>query len=161
MNRLNSWLNEATRHLSADSAAQVRTEIREHYDAAREAAAAAGLNADQADFRAVEALGDPKAANRQYRRVLLTKAEAKMLANSNGEARAFCARPWIKYVPLAAAGGLLVAGAVMASWALVAGALALAVCLGGPLLPVFTVSRSRVFRVFRWVALITVFAVSL
>ena len=41
MTALESWLQQATRHLSAESAAQVRTEIREHYESAREAALAA------------------------------------------------------------------------------------------------------------------------
>ena len=70
MTRLEQWLSDATRGLSAESAAQVRAEIEQHYDSAREA------GGDAAD--AMRALGDPRAANRAYRKVLLTEQEAMM-----------------------------------------------------------------------------------
>ena len=60
----------ATRGLSAESAAQVRAEIQQHYDSACEAG-----------DDAIAALGDPRAANRAYRKVLLTEQEAKFLDN--------------------------------------------------------------------------------
>ena len=71
MTGLDSWLNRATRHLSKGSLAQVRTEIQEHYESAREAAIGSGATADEADRVALADLGDAKAANRQYRRVVL------------------------------------------------------------------------------------------
>jgi len=65
------WLSDATRGLSAESAARVREEIQEHYDSAREAGGDSGINA-------IEALGNPRTANRAYRKVLLTEQEALM-----------------------------------------------------------------------------------
>src|SRR5450755_4413763 len=111
MTRLDGWLKQATRHLSRDSAARVRTEIQEHYELAREAAMSGGASADQADLSAVTALGDAKTANCQYRNVLLTSSEARMLREGQWEARAVCSRPWAKWVLLAVpAAALLAAG---------------------------------------------------
>lgn len=90
MTGLDSWLEQATRCLSRDSVAQVRSEIREHYESARETAISGGATADEADRLAVCALGDAKTANRQYRNVLLTASEARMLREANWEARAVC-----------------------------------------------------------------------
>lgn len=67
MNPLEQWLSAATRYLSAESAAQVRAEIQQHYDSACEAG-----------DDAIAALGDPRAANRAYRKALLTEQEAMM-----------------------------------------------------------------------------------
>jgi hypothetical protein len=67
---LEQWLSDATRGLSVESAARVREEIQQHYDSAREAGS-----------DALAALGNPRTANRAYRKVLLTEQEA-MLAPS-------------------------------------------------------------------------------
>ncbi len=67
MTPVEQWLSDATRGLSAESAAQVRAEIQQHYDSACEAG-----------DDAIAALGDPRAANRAYRKVLLTEQEAMM-----------------------------------------------------------------------------------
>ncbi|MEO8097625.1 MAG: hypothetical protein ABI811_07970 [Acidobacteriota bacterium] len=67
MTPLEQWLSDATRGLSAESAAQVRTEIQEHCESACEAGG-----------DAIAALGDPRAANRGYRSALLTEQEALM-----------------------------------------------------------------------------------
>jgi hypothetical protein len=64
---LDQWLSDATRDLTEESAAQVRAEIQQHYDSACEA----GQDA-------LAGLGDPRAANRAYRKVLLTVREARM-----------------------------------------------------------------------------------
>lgn len=69
MTSLEQWLSDATRGLSPESAARVRAEIQQHYDSTREAGG-----------DALAALGDPRAANRGYRRVLLTEQEAMMAA---------------------------------------------------------------------------------
>jgi hypothetical protein len=61
------WLSDATRGLSTESAARVRAEIQQHYDSACEAGG-----------DALAELGDPRAANRAYRKVLLTEQEALM-----------------------------------------------------------------------------------
>jgi hypothetical protein len=79
MTRLESWLTDATRGLSKDSAARVRSEIGEHY----ESSIMRDVTPDEADRLAVAALGDAKIANRQYRKVLLTSSEARMLRQSN------------------------------------------------------------------------------
>ncbi len=67
MNSLEQWLAGATRGLSAESAARIRAEIQQHYDSACEAG-----------DDAIAALGDPRAANRAYRKVLLTESEAML-----------------------------------------------------------------------------------
>jgi hypothetical protein len=64
---LEKWLSDATRGLSAESAAQVRAEIQQHYDSACEAG-----------DDGIAALGDPRVSNRAYRKVLLTEREAMM-----------------------------------------------------------------------------------
>lgn len=70
MTSLEQWLSDATRGLSAESAARVREEIQQHYDLAHED------SAREAGGDALAALGDPRAANRAYRKVLLTEQEA-------------------------------------------------------------------------------------
>jgi hypothetical protein len=89
MAELETWLKQATRCLSRDSATQVRIEIREHCDSAREAAIRDGATTEEANRLAVTGLGDAKAANRQYRKVLLTSAEARMLARVIGKRAPF------------------------------------------------------------------------
>ena len=101
MTGLDRWLSQATRHLSKDSVAQVRTEIQEHYESAREVAMGGGASAGEADRSAVFALGDAKAANSQYRRVLLTSTETGIPREANWEARAVCSRPWLRWLFLA------------------------------------------------------------
>lgn len=161
MTGLDSWLKQATRHLSRDSAAQVRTEIQEHYESEREAAMSGGATADEADRLAVTALGDAKAANCQYRNVLLTSAEARMLRDANWEARAVCSRPWLKWLLLAmpvaallAATALFLTGAIAVARVLLAGGIGMGLLFAAPFLPVYTPSRGRVFRRVKWVVLI-------
>ena len=102
MTGLDSWLKQATRHLSKDSAVQVRTEIEEHYESAREAAISGGATIDEAHRLALTALGNAKTANCQYRHVLLTSAEARMLRDGEWEARVVCSRSWLKWLLVAA-----------------------------------------------------------
>jgi hypothetical protein len=87
MTALETWLKQATRHLSMDSIAQVRSEIQEHYQSALEAAINGGASVKDEEQIAVAALGDAKLANREYRKVLLTAAEASMLRDGKREAR--------------------------------------------------------------------------
>ncbi len=161
MTGLDSWLTQATRRLAKDSAAQVRTEIQEHYDASRDAAIAGGATAEAADRLALQALGDAKAANRQYRQVLLTSAEAKALREGDWEARAVCggSRKWLFLaVPLgamAAAAALFLTGHAAVARDLLIGAIGISPMFVAPLLPIFTPSRSRVFRVVRWLGMAT------
>lgn len=79
---LDRWLEQATRRLSKDSAVQVRTEIQEHYQSAREAAISGGASQDEANRMALIALGDAKTADKQYLRVLLTASESGTLSKT-------------------------------------------------------------------------------
>jgi hypothetical protein len=160
MGSLDGWLKQATRHLAKDSAAQVRTEIQEHYESARDAATAKGLTADEADRLAVDALGDAKIANSQYRSVLLTSSEAKLLREGNWEARTVCSRQWLKRmapaVPLAAVAvaiALFLTGRVAVARDLLLVGIGMSPMLLAPFLPIYTPSRSRVFRVVKWGAI--------
>ncbi len=166
MTALDTWLKQATRHLSKDSVTQVRSEILEHYDSARDAAIQNGATADEADRLAVRDLGNAKKANRQYREVLLTSDEAKMLREGNWEARAVCSRPWLKWMLLAmplaalfAAATLFFTGSPLA-WPLFAGGTGIGLLFTAPFLPVYTPSRGRIFRVVKWVVLLGMFGLA-
>ncbi len=167
MNELDAWLKQATRHLSKDSAAQVRAEIQEHYASSQEPALDAGATRSEADRAAIAALGDAKLASRQYRKVLLTSSDARMLREGRREARVFCSRAWLKRLSAAISAASLLAAAVCFLWGPsgVAGAL-LAVGLGigflfaAPLLPVYTPRRARLFRWVKWTVLVGAFALA-
>jgi hypothetical protein len=152
---LDIWLRQATRHLAKDSAGLVRTEIQEHYESARDVAIAAGATTDEADRRALSALGDAKTANRQYRNVLLTTEEARMLRNGDWEARAVCSRPWLRWslmaVPVAAA-ALFFSGRVAVARDVLIAALGMSPFFAALFLPIYTPTRGRIFRVGKWVA---------
>jgi hypothetical protein len=57
MAELDRWLEQATRHLSRDSARLVRSEIRDHYESALEAAISNGATAKAASESALNSLG--------------------------------------------------------------------------------------------------------
>jgi hypothetical protein len=161
MIELETWLRQATRYLSRDSASQVRAEIREHYESAREAPICGGSTADEADRLALAALGNAKAANREYRSVLLTSQEARVLGEGNWEARAVCSRSWLKWllpaipvVALFAAVALFSTGAITVARVLLVGATGMGVLSAAPFLPLYTPSRSRIFRLVKWIVLI-------
>jgi hypothetical protein len=176
MTALDNWLARATRQLSADSAAQVRAEITQHHESSRDAAIAGGATNEEADRTALAALGDPKAANCQYRRVLLTRTEARLLASSGREAQFFCATPLRKAllvaIPVIAA--LCAAAAYAAATlsapfgstanataALIARGSLVAAILTGiffavPLLPIYTPMRARIYRAAKWIAITAV-----
>jgi hypothetical protein len=142
---------------------RVRSEIREHYEAAREAALGDGASEEEADRRAVNALGNATTANRQYRKVLLTSAEARMLCEGNWETRAVCARPWLKSLLLAipatavlVAMVLFLSGTTAIARLLLVGGLGVGFMLGTPFLPIYTPARSRVLRVVKWVVLVAI-----
>ena len=160
MTGLDIWLQEATRRLAKASAAQVRTEIREHYESAREVAMSGGATALEADRMALAALGDATTANRQYRRVLLTRGEARMLREGNCEAQAVCSRPWLKrwalvafVTAMLAAPVLIFAGVPALGRILVVAGIGMSPFVAALLLPVYTPSRARVFRGVKWVAI--------
>jgi hypothetical protein len=160
MTALDSWLNQATRHLAQDSVTRVRTEIQEHFESTRDAAIGDGATPDQADSLALTALGDAKAANSQYRRVLLTSGEARMLRSDNWEARAVCSRPQLKWMvagalvaALGAAAVLFFRGQAAAGRDVLAVAIGMGPLSGALLLPIRTPVRGRVFRVAKWFAI--------
>jgi hypothetical protein len=161
MGELNDWLQQATRHLAKDSAAQVRAEIREHYCSARDSAIAGGATSEDAEREALNALGDARTANCQYRRVLLTSAEARMLRESNWEARAVCSRPWVKRLILAtplafgaAAAALLITGHAPVARDVLIGGIAMSPLVATLLLRIDTPLRGRVFRCVKWAVMI-------
>jgi uncharacterized membrane protein len=165
MATLDSWLNQAVRRLSKDSAETVRREIQEHYEAALEAALAGGNDSQQAERMAVQALGDPCVANRQYRRVLLTSSEAKVLRQSNAESQMFCSNGWTKWVLLSAPGALLLISAIALAMhmpSLARGILALVIMMAlffiAPFLPIYTATRGRIFRAIKWSLMIGIVA---
>jgi hypothetical protein len=162
MTSLETWLNQATRHLSIDSAAQVRSEIQEHYQSALEAASSSGASAKDADQTAIAALGDAKLANRQYRRVLLTSAEARLLRDGNREARFVCSRSYarpvylaISLVALCAAIGTLHSGFLDVACAFLVVATGTGFMFAAPILPVYTPLCARVVRCFKWLVLLS------
>jgi hypothetical protein len=161
MTRLDRWLQQATRSLSKDSAAQVRAEIQEHYESARDDAMSGGATSDEADRLTVTALGDSNTANYQYRNVLLTSAEARMLRDAKWEARAVCSHPWLWWlllpVPVAAmfvAAGFFLIGMPTIARALLAAGILMGFLFAAPFLPVYTPSRARIYRGVKWVVVI-------
>ena len=161
MIELDRWLTQATRHLARDSAAQVRGEIQEHFELSREAAMAGGATSDEADRSALHALGDAKTANRQYRQVLLTAAEARTLRDGNREAQAVCSRAWLKWVifavfpaALVVAAGLFFSGRGSAGRDVLTAAIGICPLAAALLLPIRTAAWGRFFRVVKWVALV-------
>jgi hypothetical protein len=161
MTNLDVWLEQAVQCLSKDSAEQVRSEILDHFELERNAALIRGDSYDAAERLALNALGDPREANLQYRNVLLTSSEAALLRESNLESRAICSRAWLKWVLLAAPGTILLASVALfglgdagvARGLLVLGAL-MAIVLIPPFLPIYTPSRGRVFRAIKWSVMI-------
>lgn len=65
---LEEWVAAATRHLCDDAVQRIRAEVSGNYQAA--------LDSGHAPEAALASLGGPRAANRQYRRVYLTRKEA-------------------------------------------------------------------------------------
>ncbi len=165
MSPLENWLAQATKKLSRESAAQVRREIEEHYEAARETAMDGGASAGEADHSAIAALGDAKAANCQYRRVLLTSSEAAMLRKGNSEANFFCSRQWLKWVLLGIPLAALIGGAyeirhgrMDAARDMISVAIGVSTLFLLPYLPVYTLSRGRIARAAKWIVLLAMFA---
>jgi hypothetical protein len=157
MTLIERWLVAATHGLSAESAAQVRAEIHEHYQSAHEAALAVGLPSQEADLTAVTALGEARSANRQYRRVLLTSREANLLHlmtfnPSSLPPRRVTAGKWLAGLLQAEA----TAGLILLVWKdhalLYLGAVLVAVLLSR-WLPVDTLPRGRNYRWAKWTAL--------
>ena len=167
MTRLDAWLEQATCKLSRDSAAQVRTEIQEHYESARGDAVSKGATIDDADRLAVAALGDAKTANRQYRNVLLTSEEARVLRDAKWEAQAFCSRGWLKRLVIAisliavfAAAAFFRAGAIGTARMLLIGGTGIGFLFALSYLPVYTPSRGRIVRCVKWAVLVATLALA-
>ena len=159
MTPLEKWLSGAAHGLSTESAARVRAEIQEHYQSAYEAALADGTSSQEADLIAVAALGDARSANRQYRRVLLTKGEAKLLHlltlnASSLPPRRVTTGKWLARLLLAEA----FFGAILVSWKnpewLCLNLALVGVFLADRFLRIDTPSRGRAYRWAKWTALL-------
>ncbi|MDR3739366.1 MAG: permease prefix domain 1-containing protein [Terracidiphilus sp.] len=168
MTSLEMWLKRATRWLSTDSAAQVRAEIEEHFAESREAALSAGANEEEAERSALAALGDAAAANRQYRRVLLTAREVRVLRTSAWGVDAICGRGWLRWfvlfwavVAMSAGIWAWIAGQLFLTEVLLLSALALAMC-GLPMyVSIFTPERSRIFRLAKMAYILGIISLAL
>jgi hypothetical protein len=164
---LEIWLKRATRHLSEESRAQVRTEIEAHYESACEEALASGASADQADRTAVGSLGDPASANRAYRKVLLTSTEAALLHETrcgvwSGSKRWLWLLFWLlPTLILIAAVRFFATGGAYFGWTLLTGAAGQALLTSAFRLPVYTPARGRIFRTFRLLWLVALLALSM
>lgn len=155
-NRLEAWLAIANRGLSAESAAAVRTEIGAHYEDAYEEATARGSHAAEAERTAVAALGSPWSANREYRRVLLTAREAKLLrqlrhSSESHEAELQIAR-WLASVTLVTFCILAALLPVSMTGIVIAGLILLLVVQ--TFIAINTKRRGRLYRTARWIWLI-------
>ena len=159
-NALDGWVSEATRWLSKDSAAQVRSEIGEHFEESRVAAVHAGANQAEAEYAALTALGDAGKVNREYRDALMTNGDARLLREGNMEAKFFCANRPVRLALLALPGLALMASGLLfyqgkadIARTLLLGGITLAVVFVMPFLPVYTKSRSRIARFVKWMVL--------
>ena len=156
---LESWLARATCGLAAASAAQVRREIEAHYESACEAAMVRGARPEEAQRAAMASMGDAKTANRQYRKVLLTRSEVRLLRETRWEQAVICSRSqWLLPViaaGLCACGWFLFSGRTQLSVTLLVGLLGIAFVFAAPSLPIYTPARGRVVRGLRWTWLAT------
>jgi hypothetical protein len=157
---LDIWLRQATRHLAKDSAGRVRAEIEEHYELARDAAITDGATTEEAERLALNALGDAKTANCQYRHVLLTSAEARILRESSWEAGVVCSRSWLKWLVLAVPVAAVVAAIVLfftgrgaVGRDLFIGGIGMSPLFAALVLPIYTASRGRIFRRVKWIGM--------
>jgi hypothetical protein len=154
---LELWLQRASRCLAESSVAQVRREIQEHYESAREAAIEDGIAPEQAAAAALASLGDPARANRAYRKVLLTATEVRVLNNAAWERRVVCSRPKLVWLMRAIPAAAFTAAAILFNAGFESGArmlFQLALCAAlfflAPTLPLYTPSRARLFRRLKW-----------
>jgi hypothetical protein len=160
---LEIWLGHATKRLSHDSRQQVWAEIRAHYESACEEALAAGASEEESDRTAVTSLGDAAAANRAYRKVLLTSAEAALLRETR-YGLGCGSRRWLWLLPtliLIAAIRFFATGDAYFGWMLLTGAAGFALLLSAFKLPVFTPNRGRIFRALRWLWLIAILTLTM
>ncbi len=163
MTRLDIWIKQATRGLSTQAIAQVEVEIQQHHELAREGALQNGASADGADRLAVEALGDAKLANRQYRKVLLTASEARQLHDGSREVFDPASHRWVSGLIIALSGVVLIvaiAKSVITWHTLLLAAVPTALLLATPFLPIYTPSRARIFRCAKWAVILGILALA-
>lgn len=158
VNTLASWLDRATRGLSTESRAKVRAEIEEHYHAALEEPGAT-------EQSAMLALGDPKTANCQYRKALLTSAEARLLRESAWESTLFCnsprsARFFLPLIMFAVAMYFLDAGQFRMAGVFAWGGAGITLLMVARWLPIYTPARGRIFRIVRWTWMLGTFFIA-
>jgi hypothetical protein len=95
----------------------------------------------------------------------LTSEEARLLRSGNWEEKAICSRAWVKQVlPIIPAAGTVAFTAFFLAGLTGAARTALALTLitslfgAAPFLPIYTPSRSRVFRRVNWLVMMAAFA---
>jgi len=158
------WLARATKRLSIDSADQVRREIADHFESAREVSIQNGASPEAADRAALASLGDPKKANREYRRALVTAAEARILNQVNWEAQAVRRRTsrWVlRALPalaLCAAWFAFSEGRPMTGRGMLAVAVVIVFVAAAPTFPIYTPSRARAYRRVKWLGFLVAIA---
>ena len=160
MSELEQWLKVAICGLARDAAVEVRREILEHFEAARESFLTNGCEEEKAAGLALAALGDARVANREYRRVLLTAEEAKVLREGAVDAKIFCSNGWLRpgILALAVAGLVAAVGFAATGHMQNAGTLLLVELGMSPLvaalfLRIKTRLWGRVYRGWKWAAL--------
>jgi hypothetical protein len=79
---LESWLAIATKKLSPAALERVTLEIQSHFEDATASHQTEGVSETEAKARALEDLGNAKAAARRFRQSHLTKSEARRLENT-------------------------------------------------------------------------------
>ncbi len=152
MDALEQWLSVATRELTPESVGRVRGEIEEHYGSAM----ASGATAEEA----IAALGDAKAANGQYKKVLLTVGEARILHLMRGEippgltARRVTSGKWLAGILFVEAiAGMFGAMMLGTGWRYFCVTL-IGLMFLQTVLPLQTVKRARIFSWTKWLLLL-------
>ena len=160
MREMEKWLQAATRGLAVESAERVGNEIREHVEFASEEFVARGVAQAEANRLAVEGLGSARLANKEYRRVLLTEGDARILRRSAADAELFCRRSWLRgLVAVAAVAGLVAAvgfwmfGQVKNAESLLLIEVGMSPLVAAVFLRISTPVQGWIFRVWKWVAM--------
>ena len=159
MTTLDAWLRRVTLYLSTESESQLCSEIREHYEAALEAAIEEGATPSAAIVKALSDLGDAAVANRRYRKILLTRNEARMLSEAEWESNR--CRPWLglalRATPVtmlgAAASAFIFEYYFVAQWLLLIGTAGVFFLAMPTWRASYSPSRARVIRWIKWVTL--------
>jgi hypothetical protein len=89
---LRQWLHVATKGLCNSASERISEEVTMHYDGAMEELLGHDCHWVIADEKAVKHLGDPKKANREYRKIYFTKEEERILSQYT---KPWGKKPWV------------------------------------------------------------------